>query len=101
MLKMAFLKHGFPIAFVAYDGIAAVELFKKAEKKPDVILMDYDLPGQNGIDASRQILAISPDVKIVFLTGIRMDRSEALALGDVTILGKPASLRTIFDAVRD
>ena len=43
MLKMAFSKHGFPLAFVAYDGIAAVELFKKAEKKPNVILMDYDL----------------------------------------------------------
>jgi len=99
LLKKACSKYGIPIAFVAYDGFEAVELFKNAEKKPSVIIMDYDLPGQNGVDAAREILDISPEVKIIFLTGMRLDRREACALGNVTLLEKPTSLRTIINAV--
>ncbi len=95
MLTMAFSRYGVPIAFVAYDGLEAIELFQKAENKPDIVQMDNDMPGQNGVDGTRQILAISPGIKIVFLTGARMDRSEALALGSVTILDKQTSLRKI------
>lgn len=35
---------------------------------PDLILMDYGLPGGNGIDATRAILADHPETSIVFLT---------------------------------
>jgi CheY-like chemotaxis protein len=98
-LKRYFPRHDIPIAFVAYGGHEAVELFKKAEKKPDVILMDYCMPGLNGIDAARQILAISPEVKIIFLSGERLDKNEARAAGAVTTIQKPASLQTIINVI--
>lgn len=99
ILKSYFPRHGISVAFVAYNGVEAVELFKKAEKKPDVILMDYWMPGLTGTDAARQILAISPDVKIIFLSGERLDKNEAHAVGAVTTIQKPASLQTIINVI--
>jgi DNA-binding NarL/FixJ family response regulator len=48
------------------DGEEAVR--KTEELKPDLILLDIDLPRLNGIEAARQIRQLSPDSKIVFLS---------------------------------
>jgi len=36
--------------------------------KPDIVLLDIRLPDGSGIDAGREILALSPDIKVLFLT---------------------------------
>ncbi|SER56998.1 response regulator [Salipaludibacillus aurantiacus] len=43
-------------------------LHKTAELKPDVILMDLDMPVLNGVDATREIKMAYPDVKVIILT---------------------------------
>jgi DNA-binding NarL/FixJ family response regulator len=50
----------------ADNGKAAIELAK--ELKPDVIIMDVAMPGMSGIEATRQIKAEMPDLKIVALS---------------------------------
>lgn len=50
----------------AADGPAAIELAD--ELKPDVIVMDVNLGDMNGIEATRRILAKSPEIKIVGLS---------------------------------
>jgi len=46
------------------------EAVRKAEElKPDFIVLDIDLPKLKGIEAARQIRSVSPDSKILFLTG--------------------------------
>ena len=45
------------------EGIAAVK-----KEKPDVILMDIKLPGINGLETGKKILALCPDVKLLALT---------------------------------
>jgi CheY-like chemotaxis protein len=97
---MALNRHGIPVAFVAYNGCDAVELFKNAEIKPDIIIMDYAMPGLNGVETARQILAISPGVKIIFLSGQRLSDEEALNAGGITLIRKPASIHMIINAIR-
>ena len=48
------------------DGLEAVQ--KAEELKPDLILLDLDLPGMNGMDAARQIRKLAPESKIIFVS---------------------------------
>lgn len=50
----------------AADGCEAVQ--RARELKPDVVIMDVEMPRLNGIDATRQILAEQPDMRIIGLS---------------------------------
>lgn len=56
----------FQVVGRATDGLQAVE--KARELMPDVILMDINLPGQDGLAATRQIKAEMPYVRVVIVT---------------------------------
>jgi DNA-binding NarL/FixJ family response regulator len=53
------------------DGRAAVRSTR--EHRPDVVLMDIRMPDLDGIAATREVLACSPDVKVVILTTFEED----------------------------
>jgi DNA-binding NarL/FixJ family response regulator len=55
----------------APNGRAAVE--RAIELRPDVVLMDVRMPGLDGIAATRELLAVSPDAKVVVLTTFEQD----------------------------
>ena len=58
--------HEFEIVGEAENGVRAIELAK--ELKPDIVLMDIQLPIMNGVKASQKILKDSTDIKILALT---------------------------------
>jgi DNA-binding NarL/FixJ family response regulator len=47
----------------ASDGLEAVHLAEKLQ--PDLIVLDLDLPGLNGLEAARRISRLSPNAKII------------------------------------
>jgi DNA-binding NarL/FixJ family response regulator len=55
-------------ASTAAEAVRAVEKFK-----PEVVLMDIRLPGEGGIEATRQVTARFPDSKVVMLTSFADD----------------------------
>lgn len=57
---------GMEVVGEAEDGAAAIQLARKL--KPDVIIMDVDMPGMNGIDATRRISLEMPDIKLAALS---------------------------------
>lgn len=57
---------GWEVCAEARDGREAVDLASKV--KPDVTLLDIGMPNLNGLEATRQILASSPDMPILILT---------------------------------
>jgi len=62
----------------ATTGEEAVAL--AAQALPDVILMDVNMPGLNGIEATRRILAVTPQVGILMLTMFDDDESVFAAM---------------------
>lgn len=58
--------HSFQICGEAQDGKDAIT--KIMELKPDIVLLDINMPGMNGVTAAYEIRRISPSTKIVFLT---------------------------------
>ena len=81
------------------DGAAAVSA--ALEHRPDVVLMDYRLPGMDGIQATAQLVAALPDTAVVALTA-SADTAEREALveaGAVACLNKDQELEEIVAAI--
>ena len=71
------------VAGQAADGEAAVAAC--AETRPDVVLMDLSMPGVDGVEATRRVLAADPDLRVVVLTSFsdRERVADALDAGAV------------------
>jgi len=86
----------------AVTGEDGVKLAK--ERTPDLVLMDIQLPGINGIEAFRRIRAdaATAHIPVVALTAsvTPTDRSEINAAGFDAFVGKPINLREFVDTVR-
>ena len=86
----------------AVTGEEGVKLAK--ENKPDLVLMDIQLPGINGIEAFRQIRgdANTKAIPVVALTAsvTPTDRSAINAAGFDAFLGKPINLKEFVETVR-
>jgi DNA-binding NarL/FixJ family response regulator len=50
----------------ASNGVEFLELLN--HQKPDLVLMDIDMPAMNGIEATQEALKLMPDLKIIALT---------------------------------
>jgi two-component system cell cycle response regulator DivK len=85
----------------AVDGETGVALAQ--EKRPQLILMDVQLPKMSGLDATR-ILKADPrtrDIPVVVITSFALsgDREKAAAAGADSYLAKPYSPRDLLDLV--
>jgi DNA-binding NarL/FixJ family response regulator len=82
------------------DGAAAVEA--ALEHRPDVVLIDYRMPGLDGAEATTHLLAEVPEVRVVALTASADDdqRQALIAAGAVACLGKDEELDEIVAAIQ-
>lgn len=84
----------------ANNGKAAITAATKL--KPDVVVMDLMMPVMDGVEATRRIKAVLPDVKILILTtfGTSTDVSRAIAAGASGAIMKDASMEDQLNAIR-
>jgi len=90
---------GWEVCGEAKDGRESVDL--AISLKPDVVLLDIGMPNLNGLEATRQILAATPDVAILILTMHDSDNvvREGLRAGAKAFLLKSDAGRDLVAAV--
>jgi DNA-binding NarL/FixJ family response regulator len=88
------------VASVA-DGTDAARVV--AELRPDVVLMDYRLPGLDGVQATRAVLDACPETAVVCLTASAnlRERDALFEAGAVDCLQKDEGLDAIVAAIRN
>ena len=82
----------------ASDGLDAVA--KAEELRPDVILMDAQMPVMDGTEATRRIKQSLPDVKVLFLTVYGDYVGDALAAGASWYLTKDCRRQDLLQGIR-
>jgi DNA-binding NarL/FixJ family response regulator len=94
------LEKDFEVIGTAQDGAEVVELVTK--RQPDLVLMDLKMPGMNGIEATRQIRAKFPAVKVLVLTTYDDDEwvFDAIRAGASGYLLKDTPREKVVEAIR-
>jgi DNA-binding NarL/FixJ family response regulator len=84
-------------------GSAEAALEAVPKEKPNVILMDINLPGMNGVECVRQLKQIAPETQVVMLTVYEDTENifNALAAGASGYLLKRTTSAELLEAIRD
>ncbi len=99
LLGEYFSRHGFAVQ-MAEHAAQARELI--AQGRPDLALLDVNMPGENGLSLARWLRESHPEVAIVMLTtvGESIDRIVGLEMGADDYVPKPFELRELLARVR-
>jgi two-component system, NarL family, response regulator LiaR len=94
-------KSGFEVIGEAEDGIEAV--LQATSLKPDVVIMDLEMPRKNGYDALVEILQAVPSTRVLILTSFSKDHKihACLEAGAMGCLLKDSAPQELFRAIRD
>ena len=88
---------GYNVAEAA-DGPSGLEAFRQSP--PDVVVLDFVMPGLSGADVAREIRAQRPDQPILFVSGYSETDAIQEAAPGAPLLSKPFRAETLDDAVR-
>ena len=93
--------HGFELAGSFPDVLNVLENVE--DSSPDVVLMDIDMPGINGIAAVKQLKAKFPKLPVIMLTTFDEDDKvfQSVCAGAMGYLLKNTQPNNLIDAVRD
>lgn len=88
---------------ISQYGTAEEALVGLPKDKPDVVLMDINLPGMNGVECVRKLKQIAPEIAAVMLTAYEDTENifNALAAGATGYLLKRAPRAELLDAIRE
>ena len=91
----------FEFCGAAKDGQEAIEEFK--EMAPTIVTMDLTMPRMDGLQATREMVAIDPDIRILVVSALKDTDTalEALELGAYGFLCKPFSDYELVTAIEE
>lgn len=100
ILRTFFTNEGYQVVGELAHGKGVIEAIGRL--KPDVVCLDYNLPGGNGLDLLKQIVATYPETSVVMITGNTdpLLEGEAAEIGIAGFIRKPFTPDQISRAIR-
>jgi PAS domain S-box-containing protein len=83
----------------AADGVEGIERYGAV--RPDLVIIDYIMPGLSGAEVAAHIVATNPDQAILFVSGYSETDEIRKVAPDATILFKPFRAAALEEAIRD
>jgi CheY-like chemotaxis protein len=92
LLEIALREYGFDI-LAALGGEKAVRLFEQHQGSIDLVLLDVQMPGLDGVQTLQRLRSISRDIRCCLMSGStgRYSQDDLMALGVLRVLEKPFS----------
>ncbi len=100
LYRDVFESNGFTV-FAASSGEECLNLFRTLKHRPDAIIMDHRMPGKDGIQTTKEILAIDPHIPIIFSSADESVREQALEAGAISFWTKPFPVSLLLSTMRD
>ena len=83
----------------ASDGLSGLNLF--AAERPDLVVIDFIMPGLSGAEVARHILGVAPEQRLLFVSGYSETEAISRAAPGARLLAKPFRADALDAAVRD
>jgi two-component system chemotaxis response regulator CheY len=99
LYNLVLKKHGHEVLAVVPSGNELIEIFKKSDPKPDLIILDHRLEKMSGLEALKELLKIDPKTKVLFASADDSVMEDAIATGAADYIGKPFSMAELVEVV--
>ncbi len=99
----ALLENGGFDVRLAGSCAAAVEIYRREQASIDLVLLDVQMPGQDGVATLGQLRALNPGMVAVFITGNsgKYSEQDLLDRGAATVLQKPPEMTELQEVLWD
>ncbi len=90
-LSNIFTEAGCQIVDQVMDGTSAARVYKENKDKIDLVTLDITLPGKDGVEVLKEIMAFDPSAKVIMVSAMGKDQiiQECLQIGAKNFITKP------------
>jgi PAS domain S-box-containing protein len=102
MTGQMLLEFGYQVV-TAVSGEEALEMVSRAEKMPELVILDLGMPGMGGNRALQELLRLEPTLKVVVASGYASETKirECLAAGAVDFVAKPYRFVDMLNTIKN
>lgn len=93
---------GHKIVGQAFNGRECIEMFKSLSNPgeyPDIVIMDHRMPIKHGLDATKELLQLNPELKIIFVSADKTIEEASLKAGAIGFVKKPFNIPAFFETI--
>lgn len=84
---------------MAKNGEEAVKLYKSFFTKPDLIIMDHQMPLKSGLEATKEILQIDKNAKVIIISADKTIKELSYSIGAICFIKKPFNVENLIKKI--
>lgn len=98
-LREFLMRKGYQVS-VATNGDRALAIY--GDERQNVVLMDINMPGKNGIETLKELKVLDPEATVIMITAVHEENivEQAMAEGALDYVTKPINLHSLDLAIR-